>query len=48
MGIMNVLIKLNIVRAGKMTAVYKSDKDRPMSLQDNMFIGKDTIGKNQK
>ena len=44
MGMMDIRIRLNIVRAGKMTSVYKSAKDRPMSLQDDMFIGKDRIG----
>jgi hypothetical protein len=41
MSIMDILKKLNIVRAGKVAAVYTNAKDRPMALQDDMFLGKD-------
>lgn len=41
MGFGDKLKKLNIVRAGGVATTYKSAKDRPMSMQDDMFIGRD-------
>ena len=40
MNILDTLKKLNIVRAGSVSGTYKNAKDRPIALQDDMFLGK--------
>ncbi len=41
MSLKDKLKKANIIRVGAVSSTYKNAKDRPMSLQDDMFIGKD-------
>jgi hypothetical protein len=41
MSFMDKIKKANIVRVGGISSTYKNNKDRPMSLQDDMFIGND-------
>ncbi|MDO8266102.1 MAG: hypothetical protein Q7T41_04140 [Candidatus Saccharibacteria bacterium] len=41
MSLKGTLKKSNILRAGAVASTYKSAKDRPMSFQDDMFVGKD-------
>lgn len=48
MGLMDTLRKLNIIRSGGTTATYKSAKDRPISFDKDMFIGKDSSNKSKK
>jgi hypothetical protein len=40
MGFVDILKKLNILRAGSVSGTYTNAKDRPMALQDDMFLGK--------
>ncbi|MFZ1683716.1 MAG: hypothetical protein WAU88_06245, partial [Candidatus Zixiibacteriota bacterium] len=48
MGLMDTLKKLNIIRTGSVSGVYKNAKDRPMALQDDMFMGKTEQAKTKK
>lgn len=41
MSLKDKLKKANIVRIGAVASTYKNAKDRPMSLQDDMFMGND-------
>jgi len=42
--ILEILKKYNVIRVGAVAAKYKNARERPMALQDDMFIGKPEPG----
>ena len=50
MALIDILKKLNIIRVGSVSGTYHNAKERPMALQDDMFLGKSEPGsaKNDK